>query len=482
MPTLSPEQSAFKTAAQKENGENLILISCAGSGKTTAICEAAAGENTAVFAFNKNIAKELQTRLPTAVTAATTHSAGYSAWARHAGKKLTLNERKTWQLAGPLLGDLSSPDLARAVGLAKNLAYIPSETSREELENFLSDHNIEPGDLSFPDFLSLIDTVLEKSLKAGFKGEIDYDDMIYLPAIHGARILSKSGKPFRHIFCDESQDQNAVQRLLFQNAKADRYSFVGDPGQSIYGFRGADHKSMENLQKDFSCRPLSLTVSYRCPQEVVKAAQRYHVGIFPHSSAPMGIVSAENLPILPGDAILCRNNAPLIKTAFSLLSSGIPVTVVGRDIGASLISVIKKNATSGEMPLSETLAKIEARFNVEMTNARLKQNDKKLSSLQDKLDCIFAISDFISSPAPTARDLVKAVENIFSDSHSPITLSTVHKAKGKEWSRVHILAFSLIGKYASTPESIQQERNLAYVAITRAKNHLNFIPEGISNA
>lgn len=482
---LSQEQSAFVSSISSPS--NILLSSCAGSGKTTAIC-AAAPPGAAVFSYNKSIAKELVARLPSSVHSSTTHSAGYSALARHTGKRLTLDDKKTWRIAGPLLGDISCPDLARAVDLAKSFAHIPPSYSsplpsagREAFLDFLSDYPLDTGDLSFDRLIDLVDEILLRSIKLCFAGVIDYSDMIYFPAIHRSRLLSPSTKsPFPLILIDECQDLNRAQRLLFASSGASQFAFVGDPGQAIYGFRGADHLSIEHLRDDFSCSDLSLTISFRCPQAIVTAAQPYYSAIFPSPSAPPGEV-IHDAPLDPstlraGDAILCRNNAPLIRLAFQMISSGIPASVVGRDISGVISNTIKRAAKdSPTMPLREVLDRINNDLSNKISSARVKGQDRRVDALQDRLDCVFAVADSIKSPSPVARDLVNAVNAIFSDKSSLIHLSTIHKAKGLEWPRVHLLSFSLIGARAANEAQAKQERNLAYVAITRAKEKLIFL-------
>jgi len=76
---------------------------------------------------------------------------------------------------------------------------------------------------------------------------------------------------------DEAQDTNAVQRALLKSIldSLGRLIAVGDPHQSIYGFRGADHEAMTLLKSGFAMEELALSVSYRCSQAVVKEAQKY---------------------------------------------------------------------------------------------------------------------------------------------------------------------------------------------------------------
>ena len=68
------------------------------------------------------------------------------------------------------------------------------------------------------------------------------------------------------------------------------------------------------------------------------------------------------------------------------------------------------------------------------------------------------------------------ISNIFSDDIKGIMLSTIHKAKGLENDRIMFLCPELIpSKYATTDWMFEQEMNLKYVAITRAKKDLIYI-------
>ena len=74
--------------------------------------------------------------------------------------------------------------------------------------------------------------------------------------------------------------------------------------------------------------------------------------------------------------------------------------------------------------------------------------------------------------------LSRKIATLFQDTEgSPrkvLTLSTVHKAKGREWDRVYLYGRNryMPSHYAKQAWEMQQENNLIYVAITRAKNEL----------
>ena len=83
------------------------------------------------------------------------------------------------------------------------------------------------------------------------------------------------------------------------------------------------------------------------------------------------------------------------------------------------------------------------------------------------------------------REMIKAkrgkIINMFQDSEHErkptITLSTVHKSKGREWQRVFILGRNMYmpSRYARQQWQLDQENNLIYVAITRSQNELVYV-------
>ena len=98
---------------------------------------------------------------------------------------------------------------------------------------------------------------------------------------------------------------------------------------------------------------------------------------------------------------------------------------------------------------------------------------EKAELIADKAECIRFLGESITSGR--TRDLVAEIDLLFSSTQG-VTLATVHKAKGMESRRVFILDQHLMpSRYAKTPEALQQEHNLIYVAITRAKHTLTYI-------
>ena len=96
-------------------------------------------------------------------------------------------------------------------------------------------------------------------------------------------------------------------------------------------------------------------------------------------------------------------------------------------------------------------------------------------SLYDDIQGITVLSDGLTN----VDELKDRVNSIFDgEKNDAIQLSTIHKAKGLESDNVFILCPSLMpSKLAKKEWEIETERNLIYVAYTRAKKTLNFISE-----
>jgi superfamily I DNA/RNA helicase len=176
---------------------------------------------------------------------------------------------------------------------------------------------------------------------------------------------------------------------------------------------------------------------------------------------------------LNGDsAILCRNTAPLLTLAFKLISQKIGCKVEGRDIGASL----KKIANRWKVKNTEELIyKLEAFVETEKTKHLAKKNEMKAQAVADQVEALRVVIDHVNAEGKhSVADVCKAIDDMFSDDVNKkglLTLSTIHKSKGREWKNVYWLnrETTCPSKYARQDWQIEQEANLCYVAATRSK-------------
>lgn len=239
-------------------------------------------------------------------------------------------------------------------------------------------------------------------------------------------------------------------------------------GNSIYAFRGADGQAMEKLRIKYSMKPLDLSVSFRCSQRVVERARFRAPTMQWRPGAPLGTVEVlgtwTSSSIPDGAAIICRTNAPLFKCALQLIRAGRGVKLIGSDLGPQLVKSLKKLGPES-MTQEETLRAID-KWEAE----RLRKSRAKAST-SDKAACLRVFCEY----GETLSAIIAYAEMLFA-TEGPIQLSTIHKAKGLEWSVVYFLnRGSIPSKWAITPEDLEQEQNCIYVGITRAKSELYFV-------
>jgi len=114
---------------------------------------------------------------------------------------------------------------------------------------------------------------------------VDFDDMLFLTVDVLERFpeaRTKWQEAFRYILVDEYQDTNHAQyRLLQLLAEKHRNLFaVGDPDQSVYGFRGADIRNVLEFEHDFAgSYTIALEQNYRSTQHILDAAN----GVISHN-------------------------------------------------------------------------------------------------------------------------------------------------------------------------------------------------------
>jgi len=111
------------------------------------------------------------------------------------------------------------------------------------------------------------------------RNAFDLNDLIYLPVQLFStlpEILSKYREKYPWILIDEFQDINARQYeliMLLSSMNDPNLFVIGDPDQSIYGFRGSDVRFIDRLKSDFPLMKLiHLKESYRCPMTILRAA------------------------------------------------------------------------------------------------------------------------------------------------------------------------------------------------------------------
>lgn len=489
-----------------------LVVAVPGSGKTTTLVEALRhiqpSAHVWMCAFNKRIADTLRSRVRRPRTdVSTMHAHGYRVLNQHLKTTLEISSKKLRDLI-----DLTvSPEDAMAYGPGlRELVNRARDTGvgvlwPNELQGWLDlqeSSGIEPDWVIPPntpphEYDAAIETARARFCEMGmavlqesnlvaarmFEWTVDFGDELYLPILWDLTLPQ-----YDWILLDEAQDTNPLQREWIRRSLAPggRLLAVGDPRQGIYTWRGASHDAMEQIQRATRATTLPLSVCYRCATAIVEEAKAIEPTIEPAEGQIEGEVlkgyplgRLKELP--PGSAILCRNNAPLMRLAYQLIAQGIRVQVLGREIGQGLIKLIDRfRAARDSYDLRTKLAQY-----VQKERARLKalKQGEKIQAVEDQQTCLLVVVEALEQEAEgevPVREVKRSIEELFSDSGetAQITCSTIHKAKGMEWPVVALARMDLIpSPWARTAAELREEENLKYVAITRAQERLLWLDD-----
>ena len=111
------------------------------------------------------------------------------------------------------------------------------------------------------------------------------------------------------------------------------------------------------------------------------------------------------------------------------------------------------------------------------------ENTTFSDSAIDLLDCVEILLNNYRSKPNSRNDFSSFINYVrqmlnTKEKKGAVELTSIHQAKGKEWDRVFILNDARVFyEYAKTPDQIQQEKNLSYVAVTRSKDTLYLVHE-----
>jgi len=515
-------------------GTPVVVIAGAGTGKTRALTHriaygAASGayQPNAVLAltFTTRAAGELRTRLRTlglpGVQARTFHSAALRQaqffWPRAFGRELP---------------PVSEDRVALVAAAARKLALAPDSGQLRDLLTEVSwakVSNVAPADYaalaqSAGREVAGVSSADVGKVLGGYervkseRGVIDFDDILLCAvALLGEHddIAEEVRNTYRHLLVDEYQDVSPIQQTLLDLwwTKGGDHCVVGDPAQTIHSFAGATPEFLNTFQgRHRGSELIRLVRDYRSTPQVVAFANRVS------HNAGIGAVTLESQrpdgpePSIRGcaneldEAALAANwlveqheagitwrelavlyrvhsQSPLFEAA--LAEAGIPFTVRGTDgfyqrgevrqVIAELAARAQSDGTPGAVPACRSvLAKSGWSETAPSGQGRVRERWESLSAV------LALAEDLVESrPGADLAALVAELEQRSAAEHplnaDGVTLSTLHAAKGLEWSGVVMvgvqegtLPFSL----ASTPTQVAEEARLFYVGVTRAKQAL----------
>jgi DNA helicase II / ATP-dependent DNA helicase PcrA len=508
---LDPEQRA---AATLPDGPAQI-IAPAGSGKTTTMVARLAvllsrgvrPERICVVTFNRDAALDLAARVdrrlgPQVPAARTIEIRTLHALAR----QVLLDAGEGSNLVADRLPLLRAA--RRQLAGADPEANLPDAA---QLDTWLSASKIEgraPPEAALP-VLSAFARLLAE------RGAVDFDDLVVrageLLANH-REIRSRWRARFQHVCVDEFQDVDAAQLRLVRllAAPEDNLFVVGDDDQTIYAWRLADVRRILRFGDDYpAARRVMLATNYRCPRAVVAASARLVAvnrerfakpirpapGASPDDATIQAVDATatgwpETAALLAADAdragaglcFLARTRGELTPILLALVRAGIRHTAAGAPIveSAAVLELVEaaRGAHGDEHPFH-----VLQRLRLVRGWARgTAAGDELADDEHTALDALLGWSVAFDSTARFcgAFDAARARMAALRDPAAPVELATVHGSKGREWETVVLLGFEAdripnrrsLADADDPDRALEEERRLAYVALTRATRRL----------
>lgn len=457
----SEKQKAIFTDVAEGAG-NTNVQARAGCGKTTTIVESLkyvpAPRRSLLTSFGKDIADELALRTAGIERAnvSTLHSLGM----RTVRKTVRHIKLDKWRTAN-LIDQVAGEEDRRAQSVIRRVVDICKGTlgeTEEDIIDAIQDYDIDTS--AHPSFEALCNQVARVlRLSAEDDGTVDFSDMVWLPY----KWDLKPAK-FDNIFVDERQDMNAAQLDLAIKAASKtrgRIFTIGDDRQAIYGFRGAGGANAGNTLKKLQAKTLLLNVTYRCPRRIVELARQYVPDFEAAPEAPDGHVCEVDTcdGAEPGDVVISRANAPLVKWCLKFLRQGRKADILGKDLGGSLSGFIK---ASRKKTIPDLLSHVDKWEREEVE--RLTAQKRKPDNAMDRAETLRVLIDGHAE----VSDVLDTIERLFKNTPNEhrVLFTSTHKAKGMEWDRVWVLRPT----YLRHDEL--EEQNLFYVAVTRSRDAL----------
>jgi F-box protein 18 (helicase) len=444
----------------------LAVQAGAGAAKTTTLCEYAAARPTQrilYLAYNKSIRLEAQERMPSNVTARTTHSV---AW------------RKAVALFGPRamdrVGDTYPSSVSRAFGCGALTAAAALKSIARwcaALEPRIDLHHVPPelaARMADPGIVVGVAREVWSAMVQGRLPEIKLPPDGYLKLFQmEAPVL----QGFDTILVDEVQDLNLCTFDIVRRQRSG-IVMVGDEAQGIYSFRGA----MNALAIFEAEERLPLTRSFRFGEGVAAVANALLSAFKPgfHQrlvGAGQPTRTRFTVDTKKGFAVIARTNACIFKEAVSFLALNRRYHFIGGTEGYKLEKILDVYYLScGDRGLMRDpyLRSFES-FDALVSLAEESENPELKHLVRVVAEYGHRLPDLIDEIKSRHVEMNKHAWRQFDG----ITFSTAHRSKGLEFEQVWLaddyMRFFEDGKEVDPDEVVQEEIHILYVALTRAR-------------
>jgi superfamily I DNA/RNA helicase len=470
---MNPTDEQTAAADAFHAGDHLALQAGAGTGKTTTLTLLArtTPRRGRYLAYNRAIAQDARTRFPNTVQCKTAHALAYAAVGHRYTHRLNAPRRPAWQTG-------------QALGVTKAIRIGDRELSQRALSNVLlrtvtrychtADDKITRHHV--PQLRGLEDTDLHSELathllpfarKAWNDLQNPDDGAVRFDHDHYLKIwaLTQPRIDTDYLLLDEAQDTNPVVEQIFLNQRSHtQLVMVGDSAQAIYHWRGA-----KDIMTGFNGTQLTLSKSFRFGPQLAAEANRWlHLADAPIRLTGADTVSTEVGFVAQPDAVLCRTNVGAMTQVMTLMEAGCHVGLVGGGDSLRALAQAARDLKEGrrthhpELILFPTWGELQD----------YATHDPAGRDLQPFID-------LVDTHGPDT--ILAAVTRLVPEAHAQVTVSTAHKAKGREWARVKIADDFSPPRDSSTPPGSDKatrpaddhEARLAYVAVTRTRRRLD---------
>ncbi|MFE3768923.1 AAA family ATPase [Streptomyces sp. NPDC059122] len=473
----TPEQTAAAEAFP--TGAHLVIQAGAGTGKTTTLAmlahTARRQRRTGRYvAFNRAVARHAARTFPTEVAYGTAHALAYAAVGRHYQARLNAPRQAGWRIGAALgIDDGMRLHIGPRKVDNKALSHTVLRTVtrfRQSADRKIAHHHVPPlrGAESEPLHAQLSGLVLPYARKAW--ADLRHPDHGVVRFEHGHYLkmwaLGDPVIPADFLLLDEEQDTDPVvgQVLTAQRDHA-QLVLVGDSAQAVYGRRGA-----RDVMTGFDGIHLGLSRPFRFGPALAAEANRWLTIV----SAPIRLTGSPHreteLCRLPTpEAIPCRTNVGATVEVIRQLEADRRVALAGGGESLSALARAAHDLASGRRTAHPELVLFKS-WSELRGYAEFDPAGRDLLPLVELLD------------EHGADAVLRALDQLSPEESAEVTVSTAHRAKGREWSSVRI-ADDFTG-----PDDLDEhdedgtplpgpvdldEACPAYVAVTRARSRLD---------
>lgn len=387
-------------------------------------------------------------------------------------------------------------------------------SSNKDVSRLIDDHVLflYYGDegYSAPDISEITSTlkILDTKSRQQFEtqGVIDFTDMLWITfnKLKYDNWEVPYWALYTNIYCDEVQDFSNIQLnfLKFIKRTKGRYVFIGDFHQAIYNFAGANAQAFNQIPKMFApVKTFDLPICYRCAKSHLSRVNReYGIPILPCDDAPMGFVKTIDKSKISeyakaGDMVISRKNKWIAEVVLDLARNGTPIFIEDKEMVGAIKRQILSSKCTSVGTLEKFLQKVISNYNKKLFEI-VSKNAREGGHEEERLEAVAETNSKIDNTSFLLEILEGYLENhassdsvskfsnfidkLLNTTPSPncVRLCSIHKAKGLEATNVFVLNEAKINyDFRNSKEQNIQEKNLSYIATTRAKEGLYLVKE-----